>query len=314
MPAGVSGGEASPRRVAVEAIVVSFDSAGVLPACLAALTREGAAVTVVDNASTDDSVALAEAHGARVIRNACNEGYGRANNIGIRAAESPFVLICNPDAVLEDGALAVLLAAAQAYPDAALLAPRIVEPDGRFFYQFRSLLAARLQNPSGARRFPEGDCCTPFLSGAVLLARRDVFLQLGGFDENIFLFFEDDDLCRRVADAGHALVHVHGAIARHQRGASSAPSLARVVTARWHLAWSRAYVSHKYGLKSPALGMALVNGLKAAGACLILNRRLAARYGGSALGALAWLRGRGALARQGLSGGKGLSRNGLGGE
>lgn len=293
MPAG-----ADP---AVEAIVVSFDSAGVLPACLAALKREGAAVTVVDNTSTDGSAELAERLGARVIRNARNEGYGRANNIGARAAASEFVLICNPDAALDEGALAALLAAAGEWPDAALFAPRIVEPDGRFFFQFRSLLAPYLKNPAGARRFPEGDCCAPFLSGAVLLARRDVFLALGGFDGNIFLFFEDDDLCRRIADAGHALVHVHGATARHLRGASSAPSLARVRTARWHLAWSRAYVSRKYGLRSPAPAMALVNGLKALGACLILNRRLAARYGGSALGALAWLLGRDALSRQGLS-------------
>lgn len=285
----------------VEAVVVSYDSAHVLPSCIAALTHEGTTVTVVDNASADSSAEVAERLGARVIRNARNEGYGRANNIGFSVATAQFVLICNPDAVLEEGALAALLRAAEAYPDAALLAPRIMEPDGRFFFQFRSLLSPCLQNPSGARHFPEGDCCVPFLSGAVLLARRDVLLALGGFDDNIFLFYEDDDLCRRIVDAGHSLIHVHDAIARHQRGASSAPSLARVFTARWHLAWSRAYISRKYGLKNPAASMALVNGLKALGACLILNRRLAARYGGSALGALAWLLGRDALSRQGLS-------------
>ncbi|MGV6872448.1 glycosyltransferase family 2 protein [Pseudochelatococcus sp. B33] len=308
MPAGTAGTGEAPPVPAVEAVVVSFESAGVLPACLAALTREGAAVIVVDNASTDGSAELAENRGARVIRNARNEGYGRANNVGMRAARRPLVLICNPDAELEEGALAELLRAAEAYPDAALLAPRIVERDGRFFFQFRSLLSPYLPNPSGVRRFPEGDCCAPFLSGAVLLARRDALLSIGGFDDNIFLFFEDDDLCRRVIDAGHSLVHVHAAVARHQRGGSSAPSLARVLTARWHLAWSRAYISHKYGLRSPALGMALVNGLKALGSCLILNRRLAVRYGGSCMGALAWLFGRDALSRQGLS------RNGPGGE
>lgn len=308
MAAGTPGARDGRLAEAVEAIVVTYDSARVLPACLTALAHEGAAVIVVDNASTDGSPEVAESLGAHAIRNARNEGYGRGNNIGLRAATSPFVLICNPDAVLEEGALGALLAAARAWPDAALFAPRIVEPDGRFFFQFRSLLSPYLPNPSGARRFPEGDCCAPFLSGAVLLARRDVLLSIGGFDANIFLFFEDDDLCRRVADAGHALVHVHGAVARHQRGGSSAPSPARVFTARWHLAWSRAYVSRKYGLRSPAPGMAFVNGLKALGACLILNRRLAVRYGGSAMGALAWLLGRDALSRQGLS------RNGPGGE
>lgn len=288
----------------VDAIVVSYDSAGVLPSCLTSLAQEGARVIVVDNASGDDSVNVAKAHNAYVIRNKCNEGYGRANNIGMQAAQSAWVLITNPDAVLDSGALGHLLKATALYPDAAMLAPRIIEPDGRFFFQFRSLLSPYLKNEKAIRRFPEGDCCVPFLSGAALLVRRDVFLQLGGYDDNIFLFFEDDDLCRRIIDAGHSLVHVHTATARHQRGASSAPNRARIFTARWHLAWSRAYISRKYGLKNPALGMAIVNGFKALGAYIILDRNRAARYGGSAAGAWAWLRGRSALARQGLASGK----------
>ncbi|HZB37140.1 MAG TPA: glycosyltransferase, partial [Beijerinckiaceae bacterium] len=63
----------------VTAIVVAFDSAHVLPACLDALRREDVPAIVVDNASEDGSAEMAEAHGARVIRNARNEGYGRAN-------------------------------------------------------------------------------------------------------------------------------------------------------------------------------------------------------------------------------------------
>ena len=217
------------------AIVVAHDSADALPACLAALAREGVTAIVVDNASRDASVAVAQAAGARVVRNARNEGYGRANNIGVRAAEgTSHVLIVNPDVELQPGAAAALLASAKAWPDAGLLAPRIVEPDGRFFYQPRSLLAPYLTNPLGRRDLPEGDACAPFLSGACFMVRRDLFLALGGFDEDIFLFYEDDDLCRRVADSGRALVHVHGAVALRGRGRSSAPERGRVFRSRWH--------------------------------------------------------------------------------
>ena len=59
---------------------------------------------------------------------------------------------------------------------------------------------------------PEGDVCAPFFSGACFLVRRDLFLRLGGFDENIFLFYEDDDLCRRIADGGLSLVYVPQAV------------------------------------------------------------------------------------------------------
>ena len=283
------------------AVVVAHDSAEALPACLAALAAEHVPALVVDNASRDGSAALAEAAGAEVVRNARNEGYGRANNIGVRAAErAVHVLILNPDVVLRPGAVDALLAAGEAYPDAGLYAPRIVEPGGRFFYQARSYLAPYLPNPKGRLALPSGDACAPFLSGACLMVRRDRFLERGGFDEEIFLFYEDDDLCRRFADAGRALVHVHGAVGLHGRGRSSAPERGRVFRTRWHQAWSRAYVARKYGLPDPSLGMLAVNAPKAALSALALRRAGWERYGGSAAGAYAALRGRSALAREGL--------------
>ena len=238
-------------RSDVTAIVVTFDSAHALPECLGALRADGVPVLVVDNASTDDTAAIAEGQGARVIRNPRNEGYGRANNSGARAADTEFVLVVNPDCIVEPGAVALLIEAAGRYPDAALFAPQIVEPSGRVFFQPRSLLSPYLHNPGGKLVLPEGEACAPFFSGACFLIRRDVFLKLGGFDENIFLFYEDDDLCRRIADAGSALVYVPQAVVRHGRGRSSEPKRGRIYTSRWHQAWSRAYVSRKYGLPEP---------------------------------------------------------------
>ncbi|CAH1669891.1 MULTISPECIES: glycosyltransferase family 2 protein [unclassified Chelatococcus] len=284
----------------VTAVVVAYDSAHALPDCLGALAREGVPAIVIDNASTDGSAEVAARLCAEVIRNPVNEGYGRANNRGVAAAKMPFVLIINPDVILDEGAVAALLDAAERYPDAGLLAPVLVEPDGRHFFQPRSLLAPYLHNPAGTERLPEGDCCAPFLSGAIFLMRRDLFLGLGGFDPRIFLFYEDDDLCRRVADAGHSLIHVAGATARHGRGRSSAPAPGRIFRGRWHQAWSRAYVSRKYGLPNPAPAMAFRNALKWLGAALIFNRGRMARYGGSAAGAIAALRGMDALAYQGI--------------
>jgi GT2 family glycosyltransferase len=285
----------------VTAIVVTFDSAHALPECLGALRADGVSALVVDNASTDETVAIAEGQGAAVIRNARNEGYGRANNIGVRAADSEFALIVNPDCVVDRGAVAALVDAARRYPDAALFAPQIVEPSGRVFYQPRSLLATSLTNPGGKLVLPEGEACAPFFSGACFLIRRDVFLGLGGFDQNIFLFYEDDDLCRRIADSGAALIYVPQALVRHGRGRSSGEKPGRIFASRWHQAWSRAYVSRKYGLPNPAPGMFAINALKAAGASLTFRRKLIERYGGSAAGALAFLKGEKALERERVS-------------
>jgi N-acetylglucosaminyl-diphospho-decaprenol L-rhamnosyltransferase len=285
----------------VTAIVVSFDSAQVLPACLFALAGEGVGAIVVDNASDDASVEIAARHGARVLRNERNEGYGRANNQGAHAAATPFILIVNPDLEMQPGAVAALLAAAQAYPDAAAFAPRLVEPSGRVFLQPRSLLSPDHLNQARRIILPEGDACLPFLSGACLLLRREVFLALGGFDPAIFLFYEDDDLCRRLRDAGHALIHVDGAGARHGRGKSSAASPQRRFTARWHLAWSQYHVARKWGLPLPGLGKVAENLAKAIGYGLFLNRDKMYAHAGSTLGALAGRAGRSALQRQALN-------------
>lgn len=279
-------------RSDVTAIVVTFDSAHALPECLGALKSDGVPVLVVDNASGDDTTAIAEGQGVRVIRNACNLGYGRANNIGVRAADSEFVLIVNPDCIVDPGAVASLIDAARRYPDAGFFAPQIIEPSGRVFFQPRSLLSPYLHNPKGKLVLPEGEACAPFFSGACFLMRRELFLRLGGFDESIFLFYEDDDLCRRVADAGSALIYVPQAIVRHGRGQSSEEKPGLVFTSRWHQAWSRAYVSRKYRLPDPAPRMFAVNAIKTIGACLTFRRKLIERYGGSAAGAWAAMWGR----------------------
>jgi GT2 family glycosyltransferase len=285
----------------VTAIVVSHDSAQVLAECLTALRTEGVSAIVVDNASTDESRAIAESLGAQLVANARNEGYGRANNAGLEACRTPYALIVNPDLVLQPGAIMALLAAAARYPDAGLLAPRIVEPSGRVFLQPRSLLSPARLNLKGAMALPEGDVCLPFLSGACLLVRREIFLALGGFDPAIFLFYEDDDLCRRMRDAGHALVHVDAAQALHGRGRSSTPNPGRRFTARWHLAWSHAYVATKYGLAAPSLWSIMRSAAKAAAYGLILNRGKMAAHAGSTAGAIAFRRGDTALRRQGLT-------------
>lgn len=286
----------------ITAIVVAYDSAEVLPGCLAALTGEGVRALVVDNASGDASVAVAERCGATVLRNARNEGYGRANNRGAEAADAPFILIVNPDLEIGKGAVAALLAAADAYPDAAAFAPRLVEPSGRVFLQPRSLLSPDHLNRAREIVLPAGDACLPFLSGACLLLRREVFTALGGFDPEIFLFYEDDDLCRRLREAGHALIHVDAAEARHGRGRSSAPSASRRFTARWHLAWSQYHVARKWGQPLPGTMRLVENAAKAVGYGMILNREKMMAHAGSVAGALAARAGRSALARQGLEG------------
>ncbi|MCX7341408.1 MAG: glycosyltransferase family 2 protein [Hyphomicrobiales bacterium] len=285
----------------VTAIVVAYNSAAVLPACLKALRAEGAPVVVVDNASTDASAACAEAEGATVIRSLRNEGYGRGNGLGVAAATTRFVLVCNPDLVVSPGALANLLAAMAMYPQAGLAAPLIIEPDGRIFVQPRSLLSPDHLNQAARILVPDGPASIPFVSGACLLIERSLFDAIGGFDPNIFLYYEDDDLCRRLMDMGRAPLLVPGARVSHARGTSIAPAAGRGFKLRWHFAWSRHYIGRKYGLPAEPAWKAGWTMLRAVLNAMIFNAQGYERYAGSAAGSLAFRRGETALAREGLS-------------
>ncbi len=271
----------------VTAVVVTFNSERVIGNCLEKLAAAGATTVVVDNASTDRTADIAGSQGATVIRNADNFGYGKANNIGVAAAQTEFVLICNPDVTVNADTIEALVAATGTYPDAGIWAPRVFQPDGREYFRTASYLSPGEQ----AREAPPGDVRVPMVQGSCFLMRRGLFLEMGGFDENIFLFYEDDDLCRRLNDAGRAIMYVHAAEVSHELGGSSQPRPGLAYLSRFHQAWSKAYVARKYGLPSPAPSMMLVNGFKYLGAFLSGKPTRKERYGGSFMGAWAGWRG-----------------------
>jgi GT2 family glycosyltransferase len=268
------------------AILVSFDSAAVLPQALASLPADMPKI-VVDNASTDASATIAEAAGATVVRNAENLGFGAANNIGVRAAGTEWVLLLNPDAALGPGCLEAMAAAAAAHPDAALLVPSITTSKGRFG-KHDSILT-----PAG---FRPGDAAPGirrigFASGGVLLARRDVLLALGGFDEAIFLYFEDDDLSRRVLDAGRAILLVEAASAHHTGNVSTPPTPALAYMKHWHMAWSERHARLKHGIGAPGWWRVAESAVKMLWAQLRRDRMEEAKQLGLINGTLGHMRG-----------------------
>jgi len=272
--------------LSVTAILVAYNSAAVLAEALASLPA-GTTAIVVDNGSTDDSIAIAEAAGVNVIRNGINLGFGEANNIGMRAALTEWVLLLNPDARLEAGFLEAMELAIAARPKAALLVPSITTSRGPF-RKWSSILT-----PSGfmSREIAPGIRSIGFASGGILLARRDALLALGGFDEDIFLYFEDDDLSRRALDAGHEILLVERAKASHIGNVSTPPSPELTAMKQWHLAWSERHVRKKFGMVPPGYWRAAESLVKMFLAKLARNRMEEAKQRGLVEGTLAHMRG-----------------------
>lgn len=290
-----------PRAAAgladVTVVIVSFNSAAVLPECLTALPA-GIGLCVVDNASTDGSAALVErlAPAARVVRAPGNLGFGRGANLGFAAATTRYGLLLNADTRCAPGMIEALLEAAARYPDAGLLAPATTDETGAL--QFGHVPMFERHRRRGTPVAPAGDCCAGGFQGHALFFPLAAFRALGGFDDAIFLYYEDDDLCLRMRAAGQALVHVHAARIRHIGAGSSAPAPRLEAFKEWHMGWSRQHLVTKYRGRGPALAHAAAR----VGEALV---RLALRWGdprrrkwaARAAGTLARLVGRPAVTR-----------------
>lgn len=226
---------------AVSVIVVAFNSADVIVEALASakLHLPLAELLVVDNDSHDDTVALAEKLGARVIPTGGNQGFGAAVNIGVRCAGGEACVILNPDARIVSADLDELSAieplgllafweretVGATASVSALTKPELYWPVEVLWTLANWLLVPRevdFRRPRLGRR--------ERLHGACFMVRTDEFLRLGGFDERLFLYYEDNLLTRTYRAAGLPLRHSDGLIAEHA-GSGSSPRLHERVVA-----------------------------------------------------------------------------------
>jgi hypothetical protein len=199
---------------ALSVVVVNWNGAAYLGACLDAARGGGRELIVVDNASRDGSAALVRRDhpDVRWIANDANLGFARAANRGLHAARGEHVLFLNPDARANDQAIEASVAVLAADPGVGLVGVAQRDASGSltptvepFFslWELRRSWARRVCAPQGPGPV-EVDWC----HGAFLLGRRAELLALGGFDEAYFLYAEDMDLCFRVHASGRSVVYL----------------------------------------------------------------------------------------------------------
>jgi N-acetylglucosaminyl-diphospho-decaprenol L-rhamnosyltransferase len=224
-------------------IIVTYNSESVIGACLDAAIRSHAQIVVVDNGSTDGTVGEIARRPVRLMANPANRGFAGAVNQGFVMLNCPYIVLLNPDAILESS-LEPLREACQR-PGVAGAGGRLLDVNGlpQIGFMVRRLptppaliLEALVLNrvwPANPvnRRYRaldldySRDLQVEQPSGAFLMVRRSVWQELGGLDEGFFpLWFEDVDLCRRILDRGLVLYFTPKSVAKHT-GAHSIPSL-----------------------------------------------------------------------------------------
>jgi GT2 family glycosyltransferase len=219
-------------------------------------TRHGAAeVVVLDNHSPPHRIAarLRRWPGVSLRRWGRNRGFARAVNEGCRLSRGEWFLLLNPDMTLPDGFLDRVLAVADELttsdPYAGIVGFQLRNSDGSrqlssgTFPTFLGTLAGLVRRRS-RRKYralrAQQRCRVPWVTGCCLLIRRACLQDLGGFDENYFLYYEDVDLCRRAGAQGWSVWHDPSlqAIHHHPIHTRRVPPLLRVITRHSLLTYS----------------------------------------------------------------------------
>jgi N-acetylglucosaminyl-diphospho-decaprenol L-rhamnosyltransferase len=279
--------ESAQSRVSV--IVVTFHSAH-CALHLGASLADCPHVIVVDNGSADDNLDVLRHHlpQARIIANGRNLGFGAANNRGVDAAQTEFVLLLNPDCLLDHAQITALVEAADRYPDACLIAPQLLDKQGQPEANYRwKANSWKAQGP-----VVDADACVGFASGACLLIRTAAMRQVGGFDENFFLYYEDDDLCLRLDRFCGPLIVTPAARVTHlSRGSSAGKGLLKAEFNRgFHHIQSKFLFDAKHKGRSTSVWrrwrFGLIATIEATLRLLLLDRRRAWRTFGRAMGVI----------------------------
>jgi N-acetylglucosaminyl-diphospho-decaprenol L-rhamnosyltransferase len=210
-------------------IIVNWNTRELLGECLRSIGRDSGSgvrgqgfvapsltpeIIVVDNASADGSAEMVQREfpDVRLILNEGNLGFARANNRGIAASRGRYVLLLNSDTVASTDALEMLVAFMDAHPEAGVVSPRLLRPDGTvqpyafggdptlgylLRRGFNRLLRHRYLHDWNTSAVQEVD----WVSGACLMARRAAIEQAGPLDESMFMYFEDNEWCLRIRNA-----------------------------------------------------------------------------------------------------------------
>lgn len=229
--------------ITVSIILVNYNGAQFLDSCLDSIEQFSEyskhEVVIIDNLSTDNSLEIIKAKlpSCKLICSQVNLGFSKANNLAVKHSHGEHLLFLNTDTILTENTSQILFDYLTANQGIGAVSPRITFRDGSYQLSCGSLpnlvtefidkirygldrkwhhIFGKLYDKQYSTTQSMG-----WLTGACLMMRRDVFEQLGGFDESFFMYFEDKDICKRVHEAGWKVVYYPKTSLIHLLGGSS---------------------------------------------------------------------------------------------
>ena len=258
----------------ISVCIVNWRTCEALRKCLESLAAYSGGlrlqIIVVDNASGDGSVQMVqhEHPEVKLIVNDDNIGYAVANNQALRISRAPYKLLLNPDIIVKPGALPALLRFIEQHPSAGAVAPRLVYPDGQLQYSCRTFPTPDIvfwRALGLSKLFPRSPIFGKYRMtwwdytderqvdqpmASALLLRGEALEQVGQFDEQFRIFFNDVDLCYRLQQAGWEIWLTPTAEIIHECGSSIAQGGAQMITESYR-GFRQFYRKHYWGKINP---------------------------------------------------------------
>lgn len=253
------------KSICLSIVIVNFETPDYTLDCIRSVYKNPPScnfeVLLIDNGSTDRSLELVRARWPEVvcIETGQNLGFARANNLGINNAQGEFILLLNSDTKILDNSLDRMLEYLMANSEVGAIGPRQLDGHGKLQLSWgsfptlvsevlRKLIHHRLSiNDLKIRDYLEeryaGASEVDWVSGSCLMARRKALFGAGLFDGHFFMYFEDIDLCRRIADDGWKIHFISDITVIHYGGVSARKNILNVLVEYRH---SQLYFTRKY--------------------------------------------------------------------
>ena len=228
----------SITRQNLSVIIVSYKSEHVIENCINSIDSE-VEIIVIDNSNTEDLKKKIETkyNNVRCILSKENLGMGAGNNLGIKNVNKDFALILNPDVTLENNTLDEIFAFSKKIDDFAIIAP----------------ISSKVEYPNYIlEKDNKFDLTKPFavksVDGYAMLLNLKKLVNFNFFDENFFLYLENEDLCKRLKDNGENIYLVPSAKIHHLGGKAVDPKYKNEIEylRNWHWMWSKFYFNKKH--------------------------------------------------------------------
>ena len=211
-------------------VIVSFKSGDILHRCIKSIDKKYPIIIVENSQNTKLKEELEKKYSnVECILPEKNLGFGAGNNLGIKNSKTKYVLTLNPDTILYENTISKLLEQASTIEDFALLGPKVV---------------SETENLSNTESKIEA---VNYIKGFAIFFNKEKFINVGFFDENYFLYFEEIDLCKKVIKSNNKIYLINDALIKHIGGKSHEDKydFEMELSRNWHWMWSSFYYYKK---------------------------------------------------------------------